>query len=217
MIQITRALYYLKENNILHRDLKCDNIMINYENDEDRINNNILNGTIKIIDFGFARILKEGDLVTSKLGSPITQDPTILNFTGKYFNETFLDYDERVDLWSIGVICFLLYHKNELPFPAKTKIELIEKVNKGDYSIVTNNKISFEFISFINCLLKFDFNYLNVITIPLNAKKDKLNDLISMIVDKDELQKIKKNMKMEILVERSSILDDNIQFKKKGY
>jgi serine/threonine protein kinase len=243
MIQITRALYYLKENNILHRDLKCDNIMINYENEEDRINNNILNGTIKIIDFGFARILKEGDLATSKLGSPITQDPTILNFTGKYFNETFLEYDERVDLWSIGVICFQLYHKDELPFPAKTKIELIEKVNKGDYSIVTNNKISCEFISFINCLLKFNFmerikiedlirhkflvmdtmkfNYLNenkkknsLITISLNAKKDKLNDLISMIVDKDELQKIN-NMKMEILVERSTILDDNTKFKKK--
>jgi myosin-light-chain kinase len=237
MIQITRALYYLKEKRIIHRDLKCDNIMINYENEEDRINNNILNGTIKIIDFGFARFLEEGDLARSKLGTAITQDPTILNSVGKYFNEEFLEYDERVDLWSIGVICFQLYNNNTLPFPAITKIELIEKVNKGDYTIETNNKISCEFISFLNCLLKFSFmerikiedlirhrflvmdtlnyNYLNenktknnLIRISLNAKKDKLNDLISMIVDKNELEKIRN---FEILDCKNSILDDNRQ------
>ena len=83
--------------------------MIDYEDEEDRKNNNILNGQIKIIDFGFARFLAEGDLANSKLGTPLFQDPKILCY-GKHFNEEFLlEYDERVDLWSIGVICFQLY------------------------------------------------------------------------------------------------------------
>ena len=48
--------------------------MLHYENEEDRLQKNILKAKIKIIDFGFARY-NEG---TSVVGSPLYMDPRIL-------------------------------------------------------------------------------------------------------------------------------------------
>ena len=41
-------------------------------------NNNIMKGKIKIIDFGFSKYLKKGELTKSVLGSPIAMEPIIL-------------------------------------------------------------------------------------------------------------------------------------------
>ena len=83
MRQIMDAICYLHDKKILHRDLKSDNILINYDDENDRIKNNIIKGTVKIIDFGFARYLKKEELAYSALGSPINMDPGILKKLNK--------------------------------------------------------------------------------------------------------------------------------------
>jgi len=59
MRQIMNAICYLHDKKILHRNLKLDNIVINYDDEKDRFKNNILKGKVKIIDFGVARYLKK--------------------------------------------------------------------------------------------------------------------------------------------------------------
>ena len=77
--QVIESMKYLHNKKIMHRDLNLSNILINYENENDRENWNIMKGKIKIIDFGFARYLKKGELAKSILGSPFFMSPILLN------------------------------------------------------------------------------------------------------------------------------------------
>ena len=153
MKQIVDAIRYLHKKKILHRDLKLDNILINYEDENDRLNNNIMKGQIKIIDFGFARYLKNEELAYSTLGSPINMDPGILQKLNKATNFKNYGYDEKADIWSLGTICYeLLIGKN--PYDSESMKELLHKVSKGTYFIP--KILSKEAVSFINCMLQID-------------------------------------------------------------
>ena len=153
MKQIMNAIRYLHKNRILHRDLKLDNILINYDNENDRLKNNIMKGKIKIIDFGFARYLKNEELAFSTLGSPINMDPGILQKLNKVSNYRDYGYDEKADIWSLGTICYeLLIGKST--FDSETMKELLVKVNKGNYFLP--KYLSKEAVSFINCMLQYD-------------------------------------------------------------
>ena len=147
------AICYLHDKKILHRDLKSDNILINYDDEKDRIKNNIIKGTVKIIDFGFARYLKKEELAFSALGSPINMDPGILKKLNKVSSYKDYGYDEKADIWSLGTICYeLLVGKNA--YDSQSMKELLEKIKLGNYFIPTT--LSKEAISFLNCMLQFD-------------------------------------------------------------
>ena len=62
----------------MHRDIKLENILLNYDTDEDKQNQNLMKANIKIIDFGFAAKLEKTGLKYTTLGSPINMDPLIL-------------------------------------------------------------------------------------------------------------------------------------------
>ena len=61
MKQIISGIKYLHDKNILHRDISLDNILLHYDSEEDKTNNNFLNSKIKIIDFGFEKIYQNQD------------------------------------------------------------------------------------------------------------------------------------------------------------
>ena len=153
MRQILDAMRYLHKMKILHRDLKLDNILVNYDNENDRLNNNIMKAKIKIIDFGLSRFLNDEELAYSVLGTAINMDPGILHKLNKMENFRDYGYDEKADIWSLGTICYeLLIGKSA--FNSLTMKELLKKVEKGNYFLPKT--LSVETMSFLNCMLQYD-------------------------------------------------------------
>jgi serine/threonine protein kinase len=153
--KIVCGLYYLHKNKIIHRDLKLDNILVHFPDIQDRKELNLMKTEIKIIDFGFARYLQDDDLAQSVLGSPINMDPQLLAKLKRMDSHENFGYDDKVDIWSLGTIAYELLI-GVPPFTATTYDELLEKINKGSYSIPKNLKLSKQSISLLNGLLQHD-------------------------------------------------------------
>ena len=154
MRQIVDAIKYIHNLKIIHRDLKLDNIMVNFDNDYDKNSLNMMKAKIKIIDFGFAIRLTKNNLAYTALGSPINMDPTILRkFSNRGQDLNSLGYDSKSDIWSLGTICYEMLIGKAV-FNAETMNELVEKVEEGSYKVPTT--VSSEIVSFLNGMLQFN-------------------------------------------------------------
>ena len=98
MVQASMGLAYLKERNILHRDLSPNNIIVTLQDDR---------RLVKILDFGVAKVLQEGS------GGELTQTGEFLGKLAYASHEllTFGQIDFRSDIYSLGVIFFRLLTK----------------------------------------------------------------------------------------------------------
>ena len=130
MRQIIDGLNYLHNKKIIFRDVKLENMMLHYEDENDRINNNIMKAKIKIIDFGFAKHLKKGELTNSIVGAPFSMEP-IMIFKLFSNNQEYKDYeyDEKLDIWSLGILFYELL-TGKVPFEADDLEELVDKLKK---------------------------------------------------------------------------------------
>ena len=153
MRQIVDGIKYLHGLRIIHRDIKLDNILVCFENEMDKNNLNMLKATIKIIDFGFATYLGSSNLRYSTLGSPINMDPVLLKkLTATNGISNLIGYDEKADIWSLGTVCYEMLIGQGV-FNAQNMVELINKVEFGNYHVPTN--LSKEVVSFLNGMLQY--------------------------------------------------------------
>ena len=158
--QLIQGLEYMHTNNVIHRDIKLDNILLNFNEYPNVVDSNnkctdvdlnkvSLNNdfTIKIADLGFAREINSGTMGTI-CGTPITMSPEII------LNNTNKNYNSKADLWSLGAITYELL-VGRVPFFATSIAELKKQIAEGKYSLPKQLKLSVEAISFINGLLQF--------------------------------------------------------------
>ena len=156
MKQIVSAIYYLHMNKIVHRDLKLDNILLNFPNENDKANLNMLKAEIKLIDFGFATRLRtvNGNLANTILGTPSNMEPHMLRDMENQ-SPSLKGYNEKVDIWSLGTLCYEML-VGRMTFAGHSMEELYKKVKAGNYKLPL--WLSKEAVSFINGMLQYDSN-----------------------------------------------------------
>lgn len=117
MFQLFGAIAYCHSQNIMHRDLKTENILL-----ETKKKNGYYK--IKLIDFGIAKILEKGEFETSLSGTCFYIAPEVIQ----------KNYDKRCDLWSCGVILYILLC-GQLPFGGNDNREIFRNIQKGHYDM----------------------------------------------------------------------------------
>ncbi|XP_010224119.1 PREDICTED: serine/threonine-protein kinase 33, partial [Tinamus guttatus] len=116
---LASAIAYLHKKDIVHRDLKLENILVK-SSDIDEANEMKLN--IKVTDFGLAVQKAGGSVFQSICGTPMYMAPEVISAH---------DYSQQCDVWSIGVIMYMLLC-GEPPFIASLEEKLFELIRKGD-------------------------------------------------------------------------------------
>lgn len=115
MKQLLGAICYCHANNIVHRDLKPENLLLDQESGS---------ATLKIIDFGTSTVHKSAGPMTKRYGTAYYIAPEVLQ----------KDYTEKCDLWSCGVILYILL-SGKPPFYGRQDKEILKRVNRGEYSM----------------------------------------------------------------------------------
>ncbi|XP_036447658.1 myosin light chain kinase, smooth muscle-like [Colossoma macropomum] len=113
MRQILEGVQYIHRKSIVHLDLKPENIVCV----------NSIGTLIKIIDFGLARKLEPGRPLMVMHGTPEFVAPEVINFE---------PVDLASDMWSIGVICYILL-SGESPFQGSSDAETLALVTAASW------------------------------------------------------------------------------------
>ncbi|RKP21726.1 Pkinase-domain-containing protein, partial [Rozella allomycis CSF55] len=137
--RILSAVNYLHDLGIAHRDLKPENLMFSDKTS---------NARIMIGDFGLSKIFNEEEVMKTACGTPGYVAPEVLKRKG---------YSRSVDLWSIGVITYILL-VGYPPFYEENNAALFALIMKGDYEFDSPywDNISKEAKDFISKLLVVD-------------------------------------------------------------
>ena len=113
--QITSAINYCHKKGVCHRDLKPENIcFLNLGNME--------NNPLKIIDFGFGRVISPKKKLESQVGTALYMAPEVIQ----------QHYNEKCDIWSIGVMLFFII-SGKPPFIGENEMEIKKKILSIDY------------------------------------------------------------------------------------
>jgi protein kinase D len=129
------ALKYLHSRNIVHCDLKPENVLLSSDSDFPQV---------KLCDFGFARIIGEKSFRRSVVGTPAYLAPEVLRNKG---------YNRLLDMWSVGVI---IYVSLSGTFPFNEEEDINDQIQNAAFMYPPNpwREISNDAIDLINKLLQ---------------------------------------------------------------
>lgn len=160
MIHIIHGLKFLHSKDICHKDIKPQNILIHYENEEDRKKQDILKSLLVIVDFSISKKICKN--IKDDYDNP---NEGTINYRHPKLNEIlFLNKKENItlkkelDIWSLGLVCLELFTK-KLTFDynkAKGKKEKKNLAESQTYEIPLNDNTYIEFVSFIDNMLQYN-------------------------------------------------------------
>ncbi|KAH9520600.1 Serine/threonine-protein kinase dclk1, variant 2 [Dermatophagoides farinae] len=139
---LLNALYYLHQMNIVHRDIKLENLLVSYvpiplndnnsPNNDETINNRNqqrqYRRMIKLADFGLAVEVEPGEKLYTVCGTPTYVAPEILLEIG---------YSFPVDIWAAGVILYILL-SGQPPFANEEndQVQLFDQIISGNFDLI---------------------------------------------------------------------------------
>lgn len=121
--QLGAALFFLRSQNLMHRDVKPQNLLLAPPESPTHIAAGLAAlPVLKLADFGFARYLQTSSLAETLCGSPLYMAPEILQYER---------YDATADLWSTGTVLYeMLIGKP--PYRAANHVELLRKIVRSE-------------------------------------------------------------------------------------
>ena len=106
-----QAVAHCHKHNVIHRDIKLENFVINKVANEKKL-------IVKLIDFGISAIYDESNPPSTKCGTIYTVAPEVLKNPS---------YDSRIDIWSLGIILFEMLTL-DIPFNGDTLAEVQKQI-----------------------------------------------------------------------------------------
>lgn len=123
LAQLVSAVRFLRSGDIVHRDIKPQNLLLQIPDDECLASGHPREiPLIKVADFGFARNLPAASLAKTLCGSPLYMAPEILRYE---------KYDAKADLWSVGAVLYEMC-VGKPPFRASNHVELLRRIEHGN-------------------------------------------------------------------------------------
>ena len=183
MYQLISAVFFCHSQNIIHRDLKPENILVVKQ---EKFNKKKFY-RVRIIDFGTAKIFDKNKKESKTIGSSYYMAPEVIN----------KNYNEKCDLWSLGIIMYILL-SNIPPFYGKNDIEIMQNVKVGKYDLdcIELKHISIEAKKLLENLLEFDHRKRISAEVALEDEwfnKLKTADLLNFL-DPSNVKKILNNL-----------------------
>ncbi|XP_070037472.1 mitogen-activated protein kinase kinase kinase 1-like isoform X2 [Nicotiana tomentosiformis] len=133
--QILHGLKYLHDRNVVHRDIKCANILVD------------ANGSVKLADFGLAKATKLNDAKSCK-GTALWMAPEVVNRKNQ-------GYGQAADIWSLGCTVLEMLTR-QFPYShLENQMQALFRIGKGEPPPVPNT-LSIDARNFINQCLQVD-------------------------------------------------------------
>ena len=123
LTQINKSFKRMNKLKIVHRDLNLKNILVKYENIEKT------KYILKLADYGISKAMVDISKLHTQKGTLRYMAPEVMNG----------EYKEKCDLWSLGIIIYLLYF-NDYPYIGDQPMALYNQIQESDIKIQTYNK-----------------------------------------------------------------------------
>jgi len=130
-----KGLSYLHAHNCIHRDVKSDNILLGAD------------GAVKLADFGYAsQLTLQKQKRNTIVGTPYWMAPELIRG---------MDYDQKVDIWSLGVMCMEMC-EGEPPYMEFPPLRALFFITTKGLPALKESKWSPELVDFVKQCLQVD-------------------------------------------------------------